>query len=192
VKPDDAWKGFTVVCLASGPSLTPEDVEKVREWRCTATGRAVIVCNTTFRLAPWADALMAFDARWWRFYLKEVEEGFKGERFANTYAASAYGAHRLMAPFNGFGNSGASAVALALWRGAERVLMLGYDCSLGPNGETHHHGSHPANLSDAETLKKWPVRFAKLAELADGRAVNCSRVTALKCFPRARLEDVLC
>ena len=52
------------VCIASGPSLTPEDVQAVKEWRDAGKGK-VIVVNTTFRAAPWADAMFAMDAKWW-------------------------------------------------------------------------------------------------------------------------------
>ena len=57
------WRGRTVVCIASGPSLTAEDCELVRESGCP-----VIVTNTTFRLCPWADMLYAFDRPWWNHY----------------------------------------------------------------------------------------------------------------------------
>ena len=51
--------GGTVVCLASGPSLTTEDVAYVR-------GRAtVIAVNDAVRLAPWADVLYSNDSTWW-------------------------------------------------------------------------------------------------------------------------------
>ena len=41
------WPGSTVVCIGSGPSLTPEDVAYVR-------GKArVIAINRSVDLAPW-------------------------------------------------------------------------------------------------------------------------------------------
>jgi len=54
------WFTAHVVCIASGPSLTRADVERVREWRQEAgapTKRRVIVVNTSYKIAPWADAL---------------------------------------------------------------------------------------------------------------------------------------
>ena len=78
------WEGETVVCLASGPSLTPADVEYVR-------GKArVIVINTTVLLAPWADVLYACDARWWQWHHKTVK-GFAGMKFALTKASAPFG-----------------------------------------------------------------------------------------------------
>lgn len=41
-------------------------------------------------------------------------------------------------------------------------------------------------------LAKWPEQFAKAArQLQPTRVVNASRVTALECFERMRLEKAL-
>lgn len=192
MKQDAKWRDFTVVCLASGPSLTPDDLERVRAWRAEAPRRAVVVTNTTAFSAPWADAVVAWDSKWWRKYAGRIWEEFHGERFTTSTLAPTFKAHRLAAPFHGYGNSGAGAISLALWRGAARVLMLGYDCQR-TDGQTHHHGDHPEGMSNAATIDRWPDRFAALAQrAAKGRVINCSRTTALTCFPRANLEDVLC
>src|SRR3990167_1952589 len=56
------WPGSTIVGMGGGPSLTPEDVDAVRD-------RAhVIAVNDAYRLAPWADVLYAADAKWWRWH----------------------------------------------------------------------------------------------------------------------------
>lgn len=184
------WRDFTVVCMASGPSLTSEDMEAVRAWRDAGDARAVVVTNTTAFSAPWTDAMVALDMKWWKEYGKRARAEFPGERLTTSYCASLYGAKKLQTPFLSYGNTGAAAVSLALQRGAARVILLGYDCQR-TDGKTHHHGSHPAGLSDAATIDKWPARFEALAQRAGDRVVNCSRVTALKCFPMARLEDLL-
>lgn len=187
MKRDSAWAGFTVVCMASGPSLTPEDAELVREWRDAGAARAVVVTNSTCFMAPWADALVAWDSKWWRTYLKDLGDQFAGNRFTGSYAASTFKAQKLIHPFQSYGNTGAAAISLALWRGAARVILLGYDCQK-TDGKTHHHGSHPAGMSDAASIEKWPAKFQRLSERAEGKVVNCSRVTALRCFPMASLE----
>lgn len=61
-------------------------------------------------------------------------------------------------------------------------------------GKSHHHGDHPAGLSNAVGIQKWIPRFGEMAEglAAQGiEVINCSTETALGCFKRARLEDVL-
>ncbi len=185
------WDGRTVVCIASGPSLTAEDCELVR-----SSGHPVVVTNTTFRLCPWADALYAHDARWWKRYHEEVKQGFRGRRFGSSMLCENYSANPSVGLlwFRQFSNSGVCAISLALGGEAARVVLLGYDASLGPNGETHHHGDHPPELSNAESMGKWARQFelvAKDARARDVEVVNVSRRSALTSFPRATLEDVL-
>lgn len=186
----DRWKGRTVVCIASGPSLTAEDCELVHR-----AGHPAIVTNTTFRLCPWADVLFGFDIAWWRTYRSEVEATFRGK----CVTCSSQG-HMLrvfsmqcLPQFHHFGNSGTAAISLAVLGGASRVVLLGYDCQAS-NGRTHWHGDHPKELSNARSLRTWPAKFLLLAQYAKRRNVsvlNASRETALTCFPRVRFEDAL-
>ena len=180
--------GLSVVCMASGPSLCAEDAELVRQWQ--GAGRAVYVVNTTYRMAPWADTLYAHDPAWWAAHHAELEAVFHGERVSARAGARKYGARILPITFQSLGNSGADAAMLALERGAQRVILLGYDCQrIG--GATHWHGDHPVGLGNAGSIEKWPRKFAALSRRAGGRIVNASRETALTCFPRAALEDLL-
>ena len=176
------------VCLASGPSLTQEDVETVRQWR--GPGRIVVVANTTFRAAPWADALFAMDSKWWRFYGDEVNKVFKGQRFTTSSLALTYGAKRLKGQITAWRNSGACAIAVAEMLGAERIALLGYDCQ-HDEGRTHWHGSHPEGLGDARTVNLWPRKFEALAKALKVPVVNCSRRTALTCFQRGELMEFI-
>ena len=71
-------------CIASGPSLTAEDVELVRRWRLANTPeeRRVIAVNTTFRMAPWADTLFASNDPWWVWARQEVGQ-FQGQKLCH-------------------------------------------------------------------------------------------------------------
>lgn len=189
-RPD--WSGRTVVCLASGPSLTAEDVAVVR-----AIAQPVIVTNTTFRIAPWADALFAFDASWWRQHHQEVARTFRGRKLTASQNARNFGAESLYGStwFQHSGNSGASAIALAVAARAARIVLLGFDCCTGPAGEKHWHGDHPQGMSNCSSMNKWPGQFDAVAKRARKACVpvfNCSRRTALRCFDVMKLEDALC
>jgi hypothetical protein len=188
-----ASRWHTVVCLASGPSLAADDVERVRAWRSEeAQGRAVIVANTTFRLAPWADVLYAMDRKWWEVHVGEVDAVFAGERCTRGKLPGRFRATHLQ-HMEHFNNSGAAAISLAAYRGAKRVLMLGYDCQR-TGGKAHWHGDHPKGMGNAGSMNKWATSFGDLARALAGRGVeviNCTRETALTCFPRATLEHSL-
>src|SRR5690606_22951346 len=179
-----AGRWHSVVCIASGPSLTADDCEKARAWRSQGRGRAVVVTNTTFQLCPWADALYAMDRAWWNKYRAQVAAGFRGECL--TSAQNVPGAKTVI--FRQGGNSGAGAMSLAEHFGARRIILLGYDCQY-TGGKAHWHGNHPKGLGNAASLPKWQAQFAEMAgHLAHCHIINCSRHTALPFWPRQRLE----
>lgn len=178
------WEGRTVICIASGPSLTAEDCELVH-----ASGHPVVVTNTTFRMCPWADVLFGFDSKWWKLYREEVTQ-FRGEKLSASRLSEKYGARTLML---GYRNSGACAVALAMSRGAARIVLLAYDLMFW-DGRRHWHGDHPAPLENASTIVDWARQFGMLAKSARRRGVeivNASRRTRLTCFPIVSLEAAL-
>lgn len=183
-------------CLASGPSLTLDDVELVKAWRRVAPdSRNVYVCNTTFRAALWADALFAMDRRWWDIYNQEVKQTFAGLLFAAAPSANNCEAVLLKRPeFIHYGNSGAGIISLAALRGAKEIFLLGYDCQL-TDGKTHHHGDHPKFLGNAGSLSNWAKNFAaqnRAMKMQGIKIVNVSRKTAITCFEIKKLEAVLC
>lgn len=186
-RPD--WSGRTVVCIASGPSLTEEDCETVR-----ASGHPTLVTNTTFRLCPWADVLFGFDSVWWRKHPEAME--FKGRKISASSIARNLGIESVFSSpwFRAHGNSGACVISLALAGRAAKVVLIGFDCSISPDGRAHWHGDHPEGLSNCHSIKAWPKRFeqvAKDAKKANVPVLNASRRTALNCFERVDLQSAL-
>jgi hypothetical protein len=184
------WKGQTVVCIASGPSLTEADCEAVK-----ASGLRTIVTNTTFKLCPWADVLFAFDTAWLKHHRAEWTETFNGRVLCHTKVGKNLGATPLdgLPWYRNHYNSGANAIGIAAASGAAKVVLLGYDCQR-TGGKTHWHGDHPKPLGNASSIAKWPKHFegvAKNARQLGAEVVNCSRETGLTCFPRMPLEQAL-
>lgn len=200
------WDGETVVCIASGPSLTREDVEYVR-------GKArVIVINTSYVLAPWADVMYAADAKVWRWYWKKGPTGyehmplsqFAGLKYCLTKHADVFAKVTVLrrgvdsglslnpAVLNTGKNSGYQAINLAVLMGASKILLLGYDMSQGPKGQEHWHGDHPNKSRSpyASFLKYFPSLVEPLKD-AGVEVINCTRRTRLTCFPQASLESAL-
>lgn len=163
------------VCIASGPSLTRADVEYTR-------GRVdlAIVANTSFRLAPWADVLMAPDSDWW------AEHGPEAARFEGTVLRHA---PKLVQA----ADTGTKMIEAAVGLGMEKIALLGYDMQ-NTDGEAHWHGDHPEPMRNPRDFAHWIHVLRRLAPklAARGvRVVNCTRRTALDCFDRAAIEDVL-
>lgn len=193
------WPGETFALIASGPSLIPADVDYVR-------GKArVIVINNNYQLAPWADALYACDARWWQWHRDALaQSGFRGLRFSldapggqrpdDVHILRKTGADGLEHDPSGLRhghNSGYQAINLAVHLGAAKIILLGYDLKR-TGGKSHWHADHPTRQNPNYT--GWVQHFATLVKPLNklGIAiVNCTIETALECFPRAALRDVL-
>jgi hypothetical protein len=152
-----------------------------------------VVVNTSFRIAPWADALYAMDDVWWKTHIEEVRTKFKGARYSVNNLAKHYDCQQLPKPFTSHGNSGAGAIRMAASGGAARIILLGYDMKHGDGGKRHWHADHPRGLGNADVVNRWPAQFKKLHEaLPEGvEIINCSRETALDLWPKRKLEDVL-
>ena len=120
------WRGQTVVCLASGPSLTPGDVATVQ-----MSGHVVIAVNCTFRVAPWAAVLYAMDRGFWQHYLPEIERTFSGARVGMHLMPARYRLATMkgVSGFRPYNNSGAGAISLAQYGGASRVVRTILDHS---------------------------------------------------------------
>jgi hypothetical protein len=182
--------------VASGPSLTAEDV-------ATLEGQRVLVINDNYRLAPWADALYAADPIWWEWHADRPElKAFKGrkitqdEEAANRYgleyirSVDADGLSRDPAYVHKGSNSGIQAINLAAhW--TRRIVLLGFDMQ-ATGGKAHWFGDHPNGFRS--NYHKWLWRYQLVADDAERMGleiINCSRATALRCFERKALEDVL-
>lgn len=195
------WPGETIAILASGPSLTPEDVAFCR-------GRArVIAIKDAIRLAPWADLFYCCGgeilATWWKHYGPTFT--FDGPKYTLDPKAAAYatvlrntGVTGLETDPTGLRtgrNSGYQCVNLAAHLGAKKVVLLGYDMQPSETGKLRWFGTHPypSNLG--------PVQFAAFRDCFDTiveplkalgiEVINASRRTALRCFPTMSIEEAL-
>ena len=94
------------------------------------------------------------------------------------------------------GNSGYQAINLVCLLGYKRILLLGYDMQ-EKNGQAHWHPDHQFRGSrnpSKGTFTGWLRDFRTLAKAVEEtgiKVINCTRETALTCFPQARLEDAL-
>ena len=79
----------------------------------------------------------------------------------------------------------------AIEGGAQKVILLGYDCQK-TNGQAHWHGDHPKQLGNANRIDSWRFKFAEFAEKNKHiQILNASRQTALECFKRVDLYEAI-
>lgn len=183
--------------IASGPSLTVEDVNSLK-------GQRVICINDNYRLAPWADVLYACDGHWWDWHHDREElKAFKGRKITQDEAAAnrygleyiksvdAPGLSRDPAYIHQGSNSGIQAINLAYHLGARRVVLLGYDMQ-ATGDKAHWFGDHPTGFRSK--WDRWiPLyqRVADDAKLMGLEIINATRETALTCFQRKPLSSLL-
>lgn len=171
-----------IACIGSGPSLTQDDCDFLR-----AANIETIAVNSSWKIAPWAQHIYAGDQAWWDANIAEIDSpAYRWTCSGN--AAEVHGLNFHMA--SGGYNSGLRAIELAISFGADRVILLGYDCSIAEG--THWHGDHDKTKNPTDKrCKVWANQFAAMdRKVAD--IVNCSRRTDLKCFRRDSLESAIC
>ena len=206
------WQGETAAILASGPSMTREQADHVRgKCRVIAVNNQGIdtVDSTTGELvpalAPWADILYAADAKWWRNYHDRALK-FAGRKVTikdtlpwdDVFNLKQSIEHPTFDPrpthlANG-GNSGYQAIHLAVHLGATRIVLLGFDMKNGANRRRHWFGSHPGRLDSRGSFPAWIHAMEKLSRVLERMGVeviNCTPGSALRCFRRGKLEEVL-
>lgn len=205
-----AWVGETVAVLASGPSMSRALCEQIRG-RC----RTIAVNNVGIDTldstsgkfieapAPWADALFASDAKWWREYQTRAM-AFAGLKITSMNGLKWPGLHSLCfsarAPFDerpthivSGGNSGYQAVHVAAHFGAARILLFGFDMR-EVNKRRHYFGAHPPPCKSQGKFDRWILNFARLAPELEKRGVqlvNCTPGSALRRLRVSTLEREL-
>jgi hypothetical protein len=177
------FAGQTVICIASGPSLTEDDCEHATRSHPT------IAVNNSWQRAKACTIVYASDYIWWQRYLPTLTSS--AERWTNNRKAAKDYKLNLWLNDQGF-SSGLAAIHLAMWFGAARILLLGYDCKPAGN-QMHWHGRHEGGLNNPNEMsfRIWAKQYRQTSRQVRERVVNCSRDTSIACFPRSTLEQAL-
>jgi len=190
----------TAVILASGHSLTLEQIEAAR-----LSGHFTIAVNSTYEKALWAHAVYAGDYMWFKLNIAKIRASkFKGKIVTQDSSASAhYGIERVRGTnrdglgttlIHLNGNSGVQALNLAFLWGYRRIILLGMDMKLGPKGERHHHPDHAHPAVQNQVFDEWLKKVQKVATdlvAAKCEVLNATPGSAMKCFPMVDWKEVL-
>ena len=193
------WAGQTCVVLASGPSLTDEQVILVEN----SEAKTIAVNSTAFKMAI-PDVVYAGDFLWWKVSHNKIDVGraatpvrwtcdrTAAERYQLNWVKGVNALGLGRGPhIHTNGNSGAQAINLAYLFGCRRILLLGFDMKLGPKGEKHWHGDHPSPLMQGMCFGDWIHKFNHLAvdlKKEGCEVINCTPGSALTCFPMSTIE----
>lgn len=151
-------------------------------------------------MVPDAPYHYACDAKWWDVHYKDVKAGFKGESFTisdpdetrnpnkdyeltrlKSRQGGDLGEEYIHYGVSGGGNSGFQAINLAYHLGARTIILLGFDCF-----GSHYFGDHPKSLNNHSPFKGFIQSLQSITKEVE--IINCSRMTALECFPKTTIE----
>lgn len=205
-------EGETAVCIASGASLSDDDVKYVRDMKAAGKCR-IFVCNNNYQKVPEADVLFFCDKTFWVWHaLNKDFQNFKGTKvtLSNEIGQPDINVMNLgMTEGLSFhqdtlrtgGNSGYMQINLAFLYGCKRVILLGYEMQpliiKHENGtmeeKIHWFGDHPQK-TPAAFFQHVKGHFASMIpdlEANGLEVINCSTNTAIDCFLIKPLREVL-
>lgn len=185
-----------IVIAAPGPSLTRE------QCRFTLQPDIMnIVIGNAWDYNPYADILYHCDRKWWAYH-KGVPE-FQGcskvslEDSPHTYnlkeSTKREGLDLSPSTIVTGRNSGYQAINLAAHYRPKQIILIGYDMK-DTDGKHNIHGDHPPEIKMPCNFKMFRTKLATLVKPLEDLGIkvyNCTIDTALECFERRELEDVL-
>jgi len=195
------WPGSTIFIIGGGPSL------KGMELNCLRLKR-VIGVNQAFRVYPWVDVTYFGDCQFRELApsinqwpgikvtscgrVPELGKGWKGIRRVGR--SKNYGIETKKVGFVSWnGNSGASAINIAYWLGASRVVLLGFDMH-SDNDRHNFHDFYPTRAKTFDPYKNhmrcWPYIARDAAEVGL-EIINATPDSAIKDFPFMKLEKLI-
>lgn len=177
-------KNKTVAIIGSGPSLRREDCALIQR-----AGLDTVAINSSWAMAPFCKIVFAGDYAWWNKNKDLISIG--AERWTSCVdAAHFFGIKHYHSKIYAW-NSGLRAIELVETFGAKKAILLGFDCRVdfGKHWHPDHVGTSNPN---PKVCLDWKQQFNRYARTTKMEIVNCSRDSALLCFPRVNLEDALC
>lgn len=206
------YESRTVCLIATGPSLTLEQIDCARE-----KGFVLFGCNNVWECVPDLAVLYACNAAWWTFYWSDRLAAYPAQKWTTSREAAQKFKLSWIAERDRFGlssdanrihhghGSGYSMLNLAYLMGAARIVLLGYDLKYAPDysGEDKRAGSLPRHYFGEypSGLLHWPKvsvkdgvhvglikYYERVAEQNLIEIVNCTPRSALTCFPMKDID----
>ncbi len=197
--PEEWWKGDDAFIIGGGPSLRHFDWSQL-------IGRKTVGCNDAFRLGPEVCSVCVFgDLRWFNIHRSDLQKypnpvftnqpslhKGKGFHWLRCLPRESRGLHSQALGWGG--NTGCTAINLALILGAYRVFLLGFDLRVR-DGKTNWHDCNLGKPNDASYrrfIRGFQAVAADLPHKFPGRTIyNCTPDSGLLVFPKMSLEEAL-
>lgn len=196
-QPEEFWKGEDVYIIGGGTSLNNFNWELLRH-------RNTIGCNGAFGLGVDICKILIFgDLKFWENFKDRIKKEYGGivvtnarelhdneQPYLYTMKREPCGLHYDALGWNG--NTGASAINLALLLGAEKVFLLGFDMKLGIEGKANWHDTRyekeKAEVYDRFLKGYDDVYYDWKTKFENRYIINITNDSDLEVFPKITLE----
>lgn len=203
---EPAWRGETAFVIGGGPSVAGEDLSVLE-------GGRVVVINSSYTVAPFADYLVFVDVRWYGAHAAALAS-FRGQIVTTSMAAKvAPGGHPLLrlqkvAPNKEpkglcevrncvvYQRTGLQpALNMLAHLEVARIILIGFDMQRSPKGKTHHHQPHP--WANRAGNKSWDLQMEQINFMVEPlrrrgiEVINTSMASRLPWWPKVPLSKVL-
>jgi len=194
------WEGGTAFILGGGPSLL-SDLSCIHKER-------VVGVNQAFRLGSWVDVCYFGDCHFYSENLEDLRQfgglivsscqrdgrGWGFVRRVRRSKDKPFGIESKRSDSIAWNNnSGASAVNIAYWLGAKRIVLVGFD--MHPEKGRHNwHDLYPKRQRGFNPYPRhmicWPI-IAKDAKQLGIEILNATPGSAIQDFPYIELNEAI-
>ncbi len=196
------WSGQTAVVIGTGPNAKDAPLGLAR-----GLARAVAV-KSSWKLAPWADALYGLDKGWWianrgvpNFAGLKISPSPTAARVYRLRQVSLKGRAEILTGETGVlgcglriggGHSGFQAINLAIQFGAKKIILVGFDMTLS-KGEHWDRNQAGVARADKGRVDSWRIALDGCAEQFKSLGIEVVVVgdSALTAFPKMTLAEAL-
>lgn len=194
------WGGETAYIIGGGPSVNDLDLDLLKD-------KWTIGVNVAFRYFPWVTAMYFGDCSLYPSIREDLlnykglkfcscgrvpEKGWPGvKRITRGKPSGIDSSRRHRIAWNG--NSGTSAINIAYWLGAKRIVLLGFDMRRFDKSK-NFHSDYPKESPELSPFKRYLRHFPNVAADAKSLGIeilNCSDISLIEQFPKVKLEDTL-
>lgn len=201
------------VCVASGPSLSQDQIDILGKYKKSLSGIIGVNSNWQWKYNDEfiCTHLYCADPQFYKSYIKDIKSaGFSGKKLIpiDQQTAKKYDLTVVKCiyrssfpeskddPIACFHHSGAQAIQVAWQYGATKIILIGYDMQLGNGGKIHWFGNYtkPGLRNTPNAYRSWIKHHEKIQtglEKKGIEVINCSKITAIPYYKKMDLETCL-
>lgn len=195
------WDNATVVIIGGGPSLQAMPWDALRQTLLTS-GARTIACNDAY-LLNWPDMVVFGDWEWYKIHRNVYAwQAFQGLKVGCCF--EALGEPGLFAlerrdlkwqtqpgRIGWFGNTGVSAINLAVNLGAKKVVLLGFDMKHDKAGNSNWYDKLKDKTIHPASYNRFKLLADRLPQSIGVDVFNANPDSAWDRFPRMTWQEAL-